>query len=125
MRDLTGIELIAEERYRQINRAKGYPPRPPAFYEGDKLARAAACYAVPEPIYTYFGFTDRRDPVWPWPGSGPEILTDRLNQLIKAGSLIAAEIDRLLERQRATSPLPAGDHHVREGSAGVSDAPRT
>ena len=81
----TGIELIAEERQRQIT-AEGWTPEHDDEHDNEQLAQAAACYAMPPRL---------RGPLpWPWdadwwkPG-------DRIRELTKAGALIAAEIDRL------------------------------
>ncbi len=86
----TGVELIAAERQRVIN-VEGYTPEHDARHP-EEMARAAACYAI-EP--------DRRRghvvALWPWSAwdwkPSPD---DRVRELVKAGQLIAAEIDRLM-----------------------------
>jgi hypothetical protein len=83
----TGAELIAEERGRQPKR--GYNMSHDDQHRNGELARAAACYAM-KPHWDTHAFLR----YWPWepdewkPG-------DRIRELIKAGALIAAEIDRL------------------------------
>jgi hypothetical protein len=97
----TGAERIAAERQRQIEK-EGWTAEHDDEHYGSQLARAAACYALPDEL--------RRQPtkdgepriplfdiLWPWesrwwkPTPG-----NRIRELEKAGALIAAEIDRLL-----------------------------
>lgn len=106
----TGSQLIAEERERQIT-AEGWTPEHDDKHEGGELACAAICYAMPndlvrrvtkechargadgriakrlQSLFEYF---------WPWERQwwkpSPE---NRIRELVKAGALIAAEIDRL------------------------------
>jgi hypothetical protein len=89
-----GVDLIAAERQRQIEQ-EGWTPEHDAEHTGSLLARAAVCYATPPSIRGCLPGTDL--PVdWPWhsmywkPTPG-----DRVRELVKAGALIAAEIDRL------------------------------
>ncbi len=98
----TGIQLISEERKRQIL-GEGFNLRRDQQYEDGELARAAATYALPDNYRSYHknagpGFL--HDPMapktWPWMDEfwKPDHL-DRIKDLTKAGALIAAEIDRL------------------------------
>jgi len=87
-----GASLIATERRRQIE-AEGWTPEHDAEHHRDGLAIAAACYATPARLrdirggYPYMWIWARR--FWkPTPD-------DRVRELVKAGALIAAEIDRL------------------------------
>jgi hypothetical protein len=86
----TGIELIAEERQRQIS-VEGWTPEHDNKHENGEMAGAAAAYALES---TGRNFDEQIAVVWPWddewwkPG-------DRIRDLVKAGALIAAEIDRL------------------------------
>ena len=88
----TGIELIAEERMRQIEK-EGWTPEHDAKHNHHELARAAACYATPGYLRTII---NGRPFGWPfsknWWKPSPR---DRKRELVKAGALIAAEIDRL------------------------------
>lgn len=83
----TGAELIAAERERQVA-AEGWTPQHDAGHADGVLARAAACYAIPARL--------RRLDLWPWESRywkpSPD---DRVRELVKAGALLAAEIDRL------------------------------
>jgi hypothetical protein len=109
---MTGAEMIAAERERQVTKL-GWDAKHDDTHENGELADAAACYAATEPIYAYedfdrsFAFTD----MWPWgdiedkrPRDGNnEVVksnrtlptSQRLHELVVAGALIAAEIDRL------------------------------
>ena len=96
----SGIELIAEERERQI-RVEGYQDFQDDAHEDGELANAAVCYAL-DPrggdAYTFIART------WPWRieylkiacnGNTNDNLPGRIKDLKRAGALIAAEIDRL------------------------------
>lgn len=86
---MSGAELIAAERQRQID-VEGWTPGHDAGHSEDQLAIAAACYAMPEDTRMDFGLEEW----WPWAHSWWEP-GDRVRELVKAGALIAAEIDRL------------------------------
>lgn len=91
----TGAQLIAAERTRQIA-VEGWTAEHDAEHAGESLAIAACCYALPPSMRkwrTTWGNVTVPT-LWPWeveawkPG-------DRIRELVKAGALIAAEIDRL------------------------------
>lgn len=95
----TGIELIAAERQRQVER-EGWTPAHDDEHDGMELTQAAAAYcehAYNQDLAGVPGF-------WPWDESWwkPK---DRIADLVRAGALIAAEIDRL---QRAESRTTQG-----------------
>jgi len=85
----TGIELIAEERQRQIE-VEGFTAEHDKQYANEELVDAAYCYLTHPDHRDYAPFP------WPWDKSwwkpSPE---NRIRELQKAGALIAAEIDRL------------------------------
>jgi hypothetical protein len=88
----TGIELIAEERQRQIE-SEGFTKEHDLMLTDESLACAASCYAVPKkhrPMHNGLPFWWMWEKAW-WKPS-PE---NRIKELQKAGALIAAEIDRL------------------------------
>ena len=94
----TGIELIIEERQRQISQ-EGWTPEHDDEHEYEELATAAACYACPDRIRGVEPWALRSHIMrllWPfdlsWFKPTPD---DRVRELAKAGALIAAEIDRL------------------------------
>lgn len=88
---MKGIELIAAERQRQIEQ-EGWTPEHDAEHGKGELAEAAACYAMPERARQ----TGVSDLLWPWDEKWwKPTPNDRIRELVKAGALIAAEIDRL------------------------------
>lgn len=96
---MTGAELIAAERARQID-AEGWTPLHDAGHVHGQLAQAAACYALPadQRACERGELLPPRD--WPWDDRfwkpSPQ---DRVRELARAGALIAAEIDRLTAAQ--------------------------
>lgn len=124
----SGVELIAEERSRQID-VEGWTPEHDAGHRTFEMSGAAACYIAKNisnklesihhtnqsplaefKIY-YFGESDflvntgdrgdRRIAKagwrngWPWDMKWWKPSDDPIKNLVKAGALIAAEIDRL------------------------------
>ena len=124
----SGVALIKRERLRQISK-EGWTSEHDDSHTGGELALAACCYATPRRLYVkgtngfgtvtftdpwpfgqiqgsrYRGDWDKRKkfrrgnyPLWP-----TELDPDqRLDLLVKAGALIAAEIDRLLRVKAET-----------------------
>ncbi len=91
---LTGAALILNERERQI-RDRGYTDEHDDAHDKGELAQAAAHLAVPR--------TPEKINIVPWPfDEGPSKDCSRIEELIKAGALIAAEIDRLLRMKKGT-----------------------
>ncbi|MGN6206039.1 hypothetical protein [Humibacter sp.] len=89
-----GVSLIAAERERQIS-AEGWTPGHDDEHAREQMARAAACYALP-PEYRDVGRSDGTPFEWPWERKWwKPTPDDRVRELVKAGALIAAEIDRL------------------------------
>lgn len=84
----TGIELIAEERQRQIEK-EGWTHEHDDDHNDQSLLGAAVCYAE----RTLMG-EGRTTYNWPWDEKWFKP-TDDIRNLVKAGALIAAEIDRL------------------------------
>lgn len=91
----TAIELIAQERERQIEK-EGFTFKHDDNWDDDELANAAACYAL------NYKFSDKQiwdrplvDLIWPFAPDEfkPEVC--RIRNLVKAGALIVAEIERL------------------------------
>lgn len=98
---MTGIELIAAERERQVS-VEGWTPEHDDGHVNGELAEAAHCYAATS-VYFAKGWDVRRVIQylsWPWEVSWWKPSSDPVQNLAKAGALIAAEIDR---RQRAKS----------------------
>ena len=92
--EMTGIKLIAKERQRQVKK-EGFSSDHDAPYLRGELALAAVSYALPKKDVLYKPFFWPFDPKWYKPTPN-----DRIRELSKAGALIAAEIDRLLEAEK-------------------------
>lgn len=94
----TGAELIAAERERQINDL-GFSTRDhDEDHKHNELTRAAIAFA-----WSALGHPDKAQSMWPFPEEmhkGESVHRD----LVKAGALIAAELDRLGEPAEATTP---------------------
>jgi hypothetical protein len=90
---MSAINEIAAERQRQIE-AEGWTPEHDDEHDGEELAKAAGCYALGTTrIYNHRG--DRVGySFWPWDIKWWKP-TDRRRDLVKAGALIVAEIERL------------------------------
>lgn len=108
---LPGLMLIETERRRQIE-VEGWTLEHDDEHVAGEMAIAAACYATPVLLYERIeraNVVSYADP-WPWDDqwdkrpqdgnvilpNGNEATTERVRQLVKAGALIAAEIDRQL-----------------------------
>ena len=84
----TAIELIAAERQRQVNEV-GWDESHDDNHCFEELAIAAGCYALPPRIGV-------RSEHWPWDWNWWKPSPDnRIRELVKAGALIVAEIERL------------------------------
>lgn len=94
----TGIELICEERQRQISQ-EGWTAEHDDQHSCGELSVAAAIYAAPGAAQGLpVGQRPRNKilPFWPWDiGWYKPTPDNRVRELVKAGALIAAEIDRL------------------------------
>jgi hypothetical protein len=89
---VTGIELTAAERKRQIEE-EGFTAERDDFWKHGELAKAAMCYLAPPSCRTK-NFIIKN---WPfltkWWKPSPD---NRIRELAKSAALAAAEIDRLL-----------------------------
>lgn len=89
---MDGAELITAERRRQVD-AEGWTPEHDDEHDEFEMMRAACCYAAEA------GFPRRPlgviHPNWPWATKWWKPSEDPIRNLVKAGALIAAEIDRL------------------------------
>lgn len=117
-----GVGLIAAERARQVAK-EGWTAEHDDDHDLEQMARAAACYAQPDRIRgtKMLGYYQpSRSPKvrmivpvdWPWAWEWWKPEPDnRIRELVKAGALIAAEIDRLqrasaLQSQSLQGPEP-------------------
>ena len=94
----TAIELISEERQRQID-VEGWTPEHDDIHVNGELAQAASYYAMTDETIQFINEKWGNDNdlfFWPfdleWLKRTPD---NRIKELVKAGALIAAEIDRL------------------------------
>lgn len=87
---LTGVEQIEIERLRHIN-GEGFDAKRDDEYTKQELLCAAITYALQT---SQFAGPVPED-FWPWNRSWWKPSDDPIRNLIKAGALIAAEIDRL------------------------------
>lgn len=98
----TGIQIISEERDRQVT-AEGWSPDHDSTHIEGQLAYAGASYALYHAMKTTFPpasfeklkLEDQATKEWPWEREWWKPSTDPIKNLAKAGALIAAEIDRL------------------------------
>lgn len=110
---MTGIELIAQERERQISK-EGWTAEHDAEHAEGELAVAAACYAIPgddRELIDRGRLAGIVPSAWPWDSAWWKPGPTRVRELVKAGALIAAEIDRL---QRLAPSIP--EKQAEEGS---------
>jgi hypothetical protein len=125
---MNGTELIAAERERQVT-DEHWSPGHDDGHDHHELALAAACYAAPDEVYVghiWEGGAKLKS-AWPWEREAdkrhpdvrtwyPETLATaltnrgrlrrlRIRELVKAGALIAAEIDRLQRLESSSDAL--------------------
>ncbi|HBX7169514.1 TPA: hypothetical protein MIB38_17765 [Klebsiella pneumoniae] len=81
---------VLAERKRQVT-AEGWTPGHDDEYEHGELADAVGCYALSSELFDCAGEPPRP---WPWPDEWWKP-TNRRRDLVKAGALILAEIERL------------------------------
>lgn len=115
---MNGIDLITNERTRQIE-SEGYSvPEDFRKYRNDELIRAAVVYAMPFDIREAelspctegsnhaAAITTFKKLLWPWEEKWWKPSADRKKDLVKAGALIAAELDRIRLAETGTIPEP-------------------
>lgn len=96
-----GAQLIEVERIRQVE-SEGYSIEHDTYYEKSELLGAALAYLYQaEKAANNITFLDNPPSNWPWPEKYWKPSVDPIANLVKAGALIAAEIDRLLYVQQA------------------------
>ena len=92
-----GAGLIAAERERQVT-AEGWTPEHDDRHKKGELIQAAVAYARVD------RWNARRHPFpsWPWDANWWKPSDDPVRNLVRAGALIAAEIDRI--QRQETNP---------------------
>lgn len=101
---MDGIGLIQAERDRQKN-VEGWTPEHDDEHDRGQLSEAGSCYAdlaAYQSRFPEYAVDDRKPMGWPWSGAWWKPSDDPIRNLVKAGALIAAEIDRL-QRMNAKS----------------------
>ena len=104
---MSGAEMIAAERRRQIE-AEGWTPEHDDEHGEFELTDAARCYLAAA-LYSAAVHHPSAMPVWardgaaywPWHEDWWKPSEDPIRNLVKAGALIAAEIDRLTRAEEA------------------------
>lgn len=99
-----GAGLIAAERLRQVT-AEGWTPEHDAEHGDGSIAMAAASYAIHDAAIC--PMTARGWGLWPWAEKWWKPSDDPVKNLVRAGALIAAEIDRV-NGTAPTEPAPTG-----------------
>jgi len=94
---LSGVELIAAERARQTSQ-EGWTPEHDDEHAKSELVDAAGCYAEAAIVLQNGMSIDvvlETPELWPWAFEWWKPSADPVRNLVKAGALIAAEIDRI------------------------------
>jgi len=133
---MTGIEIIAAERQRQIDMEGWSAERDAQVHPNGQLARAAENYvrfaAESDTARDYQRENGHTPGGWPWhyswwkPSNGNRV-ADRIRDLAKAGALIAAEIDRLQKGGMSKMDDKQNENEAADGrsisAAGLGDLP--
>jgi|SRR5579863_7300548 len=102
---MTGAELIAAERQRQID-VENWTPEHDDEHDFQELAKAGVCYAHYAILVNLQGhdpatFWEEYESLWPWDKQWWKPSDDPIRNLVKAGALLSAEIDRLQRKAEA------------------------
>lgn len=92
-----GVDMIANERLRQIN-AEGWTPDHDDGHQLDELLTSADSYlmfVIDSDFDENYFDSQRAKDMWPFDWDSFKPSDDPVRNLVKAGALIAAEIDRL------------------------------
>lgn len=107
-----GHVLISRERMRQVG-VEGWDSKHDDQHRSNELVRAAIAYAAEAGDYNLRSILNKDgkwDFVWPWSAEWWKPSPDPIRNLVKAGALIAAEIDRLQRKKqgpKSESPIVA------------------
>jgi hypothetical protein len=111
----TGIELITEERARQISQ-EGWTAEHDDKHLDGELSAAAEGYLLELRTRKVRGKVVKSPPpAWPWEPEWWKPSEDPVRNLVKAGALIASEIDRLQRLDKSPVTLTVINHN--EGTA--------
>lgn len=92
---MTGIELIAAERARQVSEEGWMPEHDDEHDKGEMIVAAQDYIGAAKDVLRRWKFPDMPYMGWPWAASWWKPSPDPIRNLVKAGALLAAEIDRL------------------------------
>ena len=98
---MTGVELIQKERQRQIE-VEGWTAEHDDRHTLGEMAVAGSIYARTATFQVALNapaLPNRTPYDWPWASAWWKPSADPIRNLVKAGALIAAEIDRLQREQ--------------------------
>jgi hypothetical protein len=101
---MSALEDIAAERNRQIS-FEGWSPEHDDTHDKGQLAYAGACYALTPLFARPVAWSDMFTRLWPWDQQWWKP-TDRRRDLVKAGALIVAEIERIDRAASGDKRLP-------------------
>lgn len=114
----SGLELIAQERARQVNVENWTPEYDDQQHDGGQLAMAAYCYewsARTQIVPDSPRLCLTPPPGWPWSKDWWKPKTP-VKDLVRAGALYMAELDR------CTRAASRGDIHANMGSAKMAQS---
>lgn len=115
----SGLDLIAAERQRQIS-VEGYTPEHDAEHVSGELLIAAVCYLrirCPNPWVK-----QTVSPEWPFEFEALKPTANQVGNLVKAGALIAAEIDRIQAAEsRSAAEASQSDQSAQSDHSADSD----
>lgn len=100
---MNGVELIAAERQRQVEQEGWTPEHDDTHLEGEMIEGARAYLSAAFLAEAGRKWVGEPPPTWPWNQSWWKPSDDPIRNLVKAGALIAAEIERL---QRVAASVP-------------------
>jgi hypothetical protein len=105
-----GVSLIRTERMRQVS-DEGMTAEHDDSQDGFELTRAASCYAEATRMIGLGSTVKIAAQInyagtgWPWDWEYWKVSPDVVRNLVKAGALIAAEIDRVLRAREQSATL--------------------
>jgi hypothetical protein len=110
---MNGIQLIAAERTRQVE-DEGWTSAHDDGHDAMQMSSAAICYILRAQDRVLEPATEVPHPWgWPWGGRDWKPSNDPIRDLVKAGALIAAEIDRLQRKEGGGAMKFSASPHLR------------
>lgn len=94
---MTAVEMIAE-KHRTNREHKGYTPEHDDKHKHGEMIEAAGCYLDIALVQDHIGVSPEHfevPPLWPFEDRTWKPSTDPIRNLVHAGALIVAEIERL------------------------------